>query len=55
MKQLRIHEHFVTLEDPRIERTKRHARMDIVVVAILAVIAGADGWEKRRRSSVRTT
>lgn len=45
MKQLRIQEHFVTLEDPRIERTKRHALMDIVVVAILAVIAGADGWD----------
>jgi predicted transposase YbfD/YdcC len=45
MKPLRIHEHFATLEDPRIDRTKRHALMDIVVVAILAVIAGADGWD----------
>lgn len=45
MKRLRIHEHFVTLRDPRVERTKRHALMDIVVIAILAVIAGADGWD----------
>ncbi len=45
MKRLRIHEHFVTLQDPRIERTKRHALMDVVVIAILAVIAGADGWD----------
>src|ERR1043166_225481 len=45
MKRLRIHEHFATLEDPRIDRTKRHALMDIVLIAILAVIANADGWE----------
>jgi predicted transposase YbfD/YdcC len=42
---LRIYEHFVTLKDPRVERTKRHVLMDIVVIAILAVIAGADGWD----------
>ncbi|MGH7270034.1 MAG: ISAs1 family transposase [Polyangiaceae bacterium] len=42
----RLHyEHFATLQDPRVERTKRYALMDIVMVAILAVIAGADGWE----------
>lgn len=45
MKRLRIHDHFASLQDPRVERTKRHALMDIVVIAILAVIAGADGWD----------
>lgn len=40
-----IQEHFGTLTDPRIERTKRHKLLDIVVIAICAIIAGADSWE----------
>ena len=44
-ERLRIHEHFATLADPRVDRTKRHALMDIVVIAIVAVIGGADGWD----------
>src|SRR4030095_6546189 len=36
--------HFAPLPDPRVERTKRHALLDIVTVAICAVIAGADSW-----------
>lgn len=38
-------EHFVDLRDPRIDRTKDHLLLDIIAIAILAVIAGADGWE----------
>jgi predicted transposase YbfD/YdcC len=45
MKRLRIHEHFASLRDPRVERRKRHLLMDVVIIALLAVIAGADGWE----------
>jgi hypothetical protein len=41
---LSIHHHFANLEDPRIERTRRHNFMDIIVIAICGVIAGADGW-----------
>jgi predicted transposase YbfD/YdcC len=37
--------HFSSLPDPRIERCKRHALLDIVFVAVCAVMAGADGWE----------
>lgn len=37
-------QHFVGLEDPRIERSKQHLLIDIIVIAILAVISGADGW-----------
>jgi len=33
------------LTDPRIDRTKLHKLLDIVVIAICAVIAGADNWE----------
>ncbi len=29
---------------PRIERSKEHLLIDIVAIAILAVISGADGW-----------
>jgi hypothetical protein len=39
-----IAEHFATVEDPRIERSKRHRLIDILTIAILAVICGADGW-----------
>jgi predicted transposase YbfD/YdcC len=40
-----IKKHFSTLEDPRVERTKRHPLVDIVVIAMLAVLCGADGWD----------
>ena len=38
-----IIEHFDTLEDPRIERTKLHLLIDIVTITLCAVICGADG------------
>ncbi len=37
-------EHFGSLVDPRIDRTKRHNLMDIVTIALCGVIAGADSW-----------
>ncbi len=33
------------IPDPRVPRTKKHLLKDILVIAILAVIAGAEGWE----------
>jgi predicted transposase YbfD/YdcC len=36
--------HFAKLQDPRVERTKDHLLIDIVAMAIFAVISGADGW-----------
>ena len=39
-----IAEHFASVQDPRIERTKNHLLIDILTIAILAVICGADGW-----------
>jgi predicted transposase YbfD/YdcC len=41
---LAIQTYFQTLEDPRIDRTRLHELMDIVVIAICAVICGAEGW-----------
>jgi predicted transposase YbfD/YdcC len=40
-----IEQHFRDLEDPRMDRTKLHKLVDILVIAICAVIAGADNWE----------
>lgn len=37
--------HFASLEDPRVERTRRHQLVDIIVVAILSTISGGEGWE----------
>lgn len=44
-KKLSLFDHFAELDDPRIERTKRHLLLDIVALSICAVIAGAEGWE----------
>ena len=38
-------EQFADIKDPRVERTKKHQLTDILVIAILAIIAGAQGWE----------
>lgn len=39
-----IEEHFSKVSDPRLERTKDHNLMDIIAIAICAVICGAEGW-----------
>ena len=36
---------FETLEDPRGKQGREHDFLSIVMIAILAVIAGAEGWE----------
>jgi len=35
---------FATLRDPRVDRTKEHLLLDIVLIGICAVVCGADGW-----------
>ena len=37
-------DHFLDLEDPRIDRSKRHQLLDVITIAICAVICGADSW-----------
>lgn len=39
-----VFEHFKTVNDPRVERTKDHELLDIIVIAICAVICGANDW-----------
>ena len=40
----KIEEHFGGVQDPRIERGKEHRLIDIITIAICAVICGAEGW-----------
>ena|SRR5215207_446323 len=39
-----IEEHFGKISDPRKDRTKDHKLIDIIAIAICAVICGAEGW-----------
>lgn len=41
--------HFADLPDPRIARKRRHDLLDIVVLALCAVICGAEGWDDIER------
>ncbi|GAB4503273.1 MAG: ISAs1-like element ISEc26 family transposase [Anaerolineales bacterium] len=36
--------HFSKVTDPRMDRTKAHKLIDIIAIAICAVICGAEGW-----------
>jgi predicted transposase YbfD/YdcC len=36
--------HFQSLEDPRVERTRKHNLLAIITIALCAVIGGADTW-----------
>ena len=40
-----IVEHFQTLEDPRIERTKQHPLLDILVIALCTLLTGGEGFQ----------
>lgn len=40
-----IEQHFSDLTEPRHDRTRDHKLLDILVIAICAVICGADSWE----------
>ncbi len=42
--KITIADHFAVMEDPRIDRTKRHKLIDIITIAMCAVICGADSW-----------
>jgi len=41
-----LSEHFATLEDPRVERTKLHPLLSVVTIALCAVVCGAETWEE---------
>jgi predicted transposase YbfD/YdcC len=37
-------EHFASLEDPRVDRTRLHPLLSIIAIAICGVICGAESW-----------
>ena len=43
--QEKLCEYVSEIPDPRVARSQKHQLQDILVIAILAVIAGAEGWE----------
>lgn len=44
MPTLSLTEHFASLPDPRVERTRYHALADILVIALCATLCGADDF-----------
>ncbi len=40
-----IEQHFSEIQDPRVERTKRHLLIDLITLTLCAVIGGAETWE----------
>jgi predicted transposase YbfD/YdcC len=38
-------DHFASLPDPRVRRTRRHELFDIIAIALCAVISGAESWD----------
>jgi predicted transposase YbfD/YdcC len=44
-RELSLAHHFADLTDPRIDRSRLHELIDIVAIAICAVVAGADSWD----------
>lgn len=42
--ELSFAHHFADLTDPRIDRSRLHELLDIVAVAVCAVVAGAESW-----------
>jgi predicted transposase YbfD/YdcC len=44
-QELTLAYHFADLTDPRIDRTRLHDLLDIIAIAICAVVAGAESWD----------
>jgi len=53
MKLPRLLEYFRNIEDPRREtKNKKYPLIEVIVIAFLAVMSGADGWESIERYGV---
>jgi predicted transposase YbfD/YdcC len=39
-------EHFSSVQDPRIDRTKKHLLIEIIIMTIVAILCGADDWDE---------
>lgn len=45
-EEVNIYEHFKTIPDPRIERGRKFLLEDIIFIAIVSIISGADDWNE---------
>ncbi len=45
-QMISLEELFGKIQDPRLDRTRLHKLIDIIILAICAVICGAEGWEE---------
>jgi hypothetical protein len=43
-KVLALETIFAAVEDPRVERARRHKLRDILIIALCGIICGAEGW-----------
>lgn len=41
----KITEYFESISDPRIARSQKHNFLDILMISLCSILAGADGWE----------
>ena len=41
-----LKESFCTINDPRIDRTKKHKLVDIIIIALFSMMCGMKGWEE---------
>ena len=37
---------FIVIHDPRVDRTKKHQLVDILIIALCATVCGVEGWEE---------
>ncbi len=44
--QITIAHHFRNLKDPRILRRTKHQLLDLIIIALCAVICGAEDWQQ---------
>jgi predicted transposase YbfD/YdcC len=42
--QAAVNEYFGCIPDPRVERTRAHQLVDIITIALFAILSGADSW-----------
>jgi predicted transposase YbfD/YdcC len=45
LEPLSLLHHFASLPDPRVCRTRRHELMDLITIALCAVLSGAESWD----------
>jgi hypothetical protein len=51
--QVDLLSNFKTLEDPRVDRTKRYRLIEIIFLIISATISGCEGWKSIRDFGLR--